>query len=146
MGYELGSFSTKNLHTILKSGKPESKLLVKMVEMYIKHSPVDFGIIRNGGFRTAEEQNKIFTDSNGNDTKCDGYLHKSKHQSGLAVDLVPYVDGKFVWDVKHCSHVAGGFRTFCSMYGVEIVTGADWNGDGNLVDGWDLPHIEIVEF
>lgn len=63
----------------------------------ISISPVDFGILNTGGERTASQQYKIFKEGN---SKCDGYEILSYHQSGNALDTVPYIDGKYTWSNK----------------------------------------------
>ena len=90
MNYKLGKSSLENIkgiHTYLQ-------LIVKRT---IQISNVDFGIIHNGGFRTVEMQQQIYKSGN---SKCDGIYKTSKHQEGLAVDLVPYIDGKYTWNNK----------------------------------------------
>lgn len=88
--YKLGKSSIRNLETT----HPYLQLIVKKA---IGISESDFGIISNGGFRTAEMQNEIFKKGH---SKCDGYIKKSYHQTGKAVDLVPYVNGKYTWNDK----------------------------------------------
>lgn len=56
---------------------------------------LDFGVGPYGGYRTAEVQNQLF---NKKRSKADGYNKKSYHQTGLALDLVPWLDGKFTWE------------------------------------------------
>lgn len=91
MSFKLGKQSLKNIDNI----HPYLKIIVKKT---IEISEIDFGILNTGGMRTAEMQNEIF--KNGN-SKCDGYIKKSYHQSGKAVDLVPYVNGKYTWTNKN---------------------------------------------
>lgn len=91
MSFKLGKQSLKNIDNI----HPYLKIIVKKT---IEISEVDFGILNTGGMRTAEMQNEIF--KNGN-SKCDGFNIKSYHQSGKAVDLVPFVDGKYTWINKN---------------------------------------------
>lgn len=143
----LGSNTLYNLETLLQSGKPESKILVDAVKDFINYSPIDFCIIENGGYRTSEDQQALF---NKGVSKCDGIKNKSKHQSGLAVDLVPYFNGRAVWmddqkERKHAFYLAGAFKAFCKIHFIDITSGADWNDDGILLDGWDPCHFEIKE-
>lgn len=140
MTYTLGKNTTRNLESILQSGDSRSSLLVLAVKEFIKVTPIDFTIIDNGGFRTAETQYELFL---GKNSKCDGKIHKSKHQLGLAVDLVPWVNGKATWEEKHTFYLSGAFMAFCNEKGYPITSGADWNRDGNLKDGWDPCHMEI---
>ncbi len=140
MGYELGKNTKRNLYTILQSGNHLSSVLVKAVEEFIKVTPIDFCIISNGGYRTAEEQKVLFDKGV---SRCDGTTHKSNHQGGLAVDLVPWVDGSMTWEKAHAYYLSGAFIMFCIERGYNVTSGSDWNRDGNLKDGWDPCHMEI---
>ena len=134
-----------NLETLLKSGNPLSKQLVLAVKEFIQYSPIDFGIIKNGGYRTEEDQMKLFN-KNPPVTNCDGHINKSLHQSGLAVDLVPWVDGAYTWDTKHATALSFAFLTFCNIFDFNVISGGDWNGDGNLNESfYDPCHFEIRE-
>ena len=147
MKYTLGENTTKNLESILQSGKPSSALLVRAVKDFINDTPIDFCIIDNGGYRSAEMQNDLFMAGN---SKCDGIVNLSEHQKGLAVDLVPWVNGKATWrdgqgERKHSFYLAGAFLAYCKRLDIPITCGADWNSDGNLNDGWDPCHMQIKE-
>jgi hypothetical protein len=57
------------------------------------------------GLRSAEYQHSLWLQGrNGNPgsivTEDDGYIHLSKHQSGLAVDIVPEKDGELLWNAN----------------------------------------------
>lgn len=148
MSYILGKNTTRNLETLLNSGKASSHILVCAVKEFIKYTPIDFCVLPSGGYRTEEEQLEIFSRKA---SKCDGIIVRSKHQSGLAVDLVPWVDEKATWkdgqgERKHAFYLAGAFLAFCKMKGIPVTSGADWNRDGNLKDGWDPCHMQIEEF
>lgn len=90
MSFKLSKSSLKNIEGI----HPYLQLIVKRT---IELSNVDFGIIHNGGYRTVEMQQEIYKKGN---SKCDGIHKRSKHQEGMAVDLVPYIDGKYTWNDK----------------------------------------------
>jgi len=144
MRYRLGVNTTRNLESILQSGKAESALLVKAVKEFILDTPIDFCIIDNGGYRTAEQQKYLYD----NDTsRCDGYLTESEHQKGLAVDLVPWVNGRPTWDIRESFYLSGAFMCHCKRIGLHVTTGADWNGNGILKedDSWDPCHFQIEE-
>jgi len=145
--FVLGPNTSKNLETLLKSDNSLSKRLYLAVCDFIAYSPIDFIILENGAFRTAPLQHELFMKGV---SKCDGYTHKSEHQKGLAVDLVPWVENKATWkdgqgERKHAFYLAGAFCTFCAIRGLNVTSGADWNRDGNLSDGWDPCHFEIKE-
>ena len=55
-----------------------------------KMDGVDLSIPQLGGLRTADQQNKLFENKL---SRCDGYDLKSYHQSGRAVDVIPYIKG-----------------------------------------------------
>lgn len=140
--YKLGKNTSKNLNTILSSRKKASKILVKAVKDFIKYAPMDFCVIKNGGFRTAKTQLDLF---NRGVSKCDGIVKKSYHQTGLAVDLVPWINGKASWSRENCLFLAGAFLAYCKTKKIPVTSGADWNGDGNLEDGWDPCHFQIKD-
>lgn len=141
--YKLHQSVIDNLETLRKSNNPLSEQLIIAVKKFAEYTPIDFGIIKNGGYRTSKEQNEIFK-SKPHVTNCDGYNNKSYHQSGLAVDLVPWVDGAYTWDEKHTTGLSMAFKTFCNMEGLKIVSGADWDDDGDLNElFYDPCHFEI---
>ena len=142
MNYKLGKNTTKHLESLLRSGREESIDLVFAVKDFIKYTPIDFCVLESGGFRTAEQQNGYFKSGN---SKCDGYQKISEHQKGLAVDLIPWVNGKPSWKKKDCFYLAGAFMCYCEKRNLSITSGADWNRDGNLKDGWDPCHMQIKE-
>jgi len=142
MEYLLGKHTTKNLESILVSGKDASCVLVNAVKDFILFTPIDFCIRDTGGYRSAKLQNRLYLAGN---SKCDGYKKKSYHQSGLAVDLVPWVNKKATWDKTSCFYLAGAFMAFCIQMDLPITSGADWNRDGNLKDGWDPCHFQIKQ-
>jgi len=110
------------------------------VRDFIHVSHLDFTVIKNGGYRTAEEQNELFRKGV---TKCDGYKYKSKHQSGLAIDLVPWVDNKPTWDKSKAYAISKAFFYFCLGRGLLIRCGADWDMKLNFID-WDPYHFEVI--
>lgn len=149
MKYKLGKNTTHNLESILVSGKLASKILVNAVKDFIHDTPIDFCIIENGGYRSEEMQHDLFLAGN---SKCDGIKNKSYHQTGLAVDLVPWVYSKKhkkhipFWGEKETFYLSGAFMAYCKRMKLPITTGADWNSDGNLKkDSWDPCHMQIKD-
>lgn len=111
----------------------------------LKVSPIDFGIPKDGGYRTAERQNEMYLDKD-IATNCDGYKVISKHQSGMAVDVYAYVNGKASWEPHHLAMVAG---VILATNQIMIDTGLSniqltWGGTfgSNDFNGWDKPHFE----
>lgn len=101
--------------------------LKELVKEFINYTPIDFVVNWDGAFRTAEEQNEIFLKGF---SKCDGYVQKSAHQTGMAVDLVPWLNGKTTWDLEHARALGAAFKTFCKMKGFYVVWGGDWYDNG----------------
>ena len=48
---------------------------IGLLELMLMETPIDFGVAWMGGFRTAEQQNKIFREKKGATTK-DGFIKK----------------------------------------------------------------------
>ncbi len=72
--------------------------VVRVVERAIEITEQDFMVF--DGIRTAADQKALF---NRGASQIDGYRKIGKHQKqsdgwGWAVDLVPYINGKVVWD------------------------------------------------
>ena len=66
-------------------------------------------------------------------TNADGVKHKSNHQGGTALDVVPEYDGRPVWPPAHderWAQIAGVFKQY----------GFEWGGDWK--DFPDLPHYQ----
>lgn len=121
----------------------KSERLKFAVKDFINYTPIDFVVIKNGGYRTAEEQNKLFKKVP-KVTNCDGYVYKSAHQSGLAVDLVPWVSGKPTWDLEYAKCLGGAFVAYCNMKNIPIKWGGDWSRDGVFQkDDFDPYHFEV---
>lgn len=147
MNYSLGKNTTKNLESILQSGKNGSTMLVRAVKDFIHDTPIDFCIIENGGYRSREMQHKLFLAGK---SKCDGINNLSKHQIGLAADLVPWVYSEKhkkhipYWGIKETFYLSGAFMAYCKRMKLPITCGADWNGDGNLKESFSDPcHFQI---
>jgi len=110
--------------------------LIKLSDLAIKMTIVDFGHGKTAGFRTAIQQNKLFKD---NKSRADGYNKLSYHQSGRALDFYAYVDGKASWDKGHLAQVAAAFFQAASIKGYKIIWGGLWKSFQ------DYPHIQLVD-
>ena len=129
MTFQLGKNSMKNMEGI-------DDRLIDIVELAITISPIDFGIPSSGGFRTTEDQAKLYTAGK---SKCDGRDNKSYHQTGKAVDVFGYVDGKASWDTLHLTTIATAMLQSASQLGIELQWGGLWKS-------WqDLPHFQVVD-
>jgi len=110
--------------------------LIEITDLAIQLSNIDFGIPSTGGLRATEDQAALFTAGK---SKCDGRTNKSYHQTGLAIDLYAYVDGKASWDHLHLTHIATSMLQASAALGYKLEWGGLWNS-------WqDMPHFELGE-
>ena len=129
MGFQLSNNSMMNLAGV-------DDRLIDIADVAIKLSPIDFGIPSTGGLRTAEDQAKLFEDGV---SKADGVNNKSYHQTGKALDVYAYVDGKASWDKLHLATIAAAMLQASSQLGYELKWGGLWKS-------WqDYPHFEIKD-
>ena len=125
--FKLGKNSLNNLVGV-------DERLIDIAEVAIKLSNIDFGIPSTGGLRTEEVQAKLFADGV---SKADGVNSRSYHQSGKALDVYAYVDGKASWDKLHLSLIAAAMLQASAQLGYELKWGGLWKS-------WqDYPHFEI---
>ena len=127
MTFKLGANSINNMSGI-------DERLISIAELAITLTNIDFGIPSTGGLRSTEDQAKLFTSGV---SKADGRTNKSYHQTGKAVDVYAYVDGKASWDKLHLSLIAAAMLQASSQLGFELKWGGLWKS-------WqDYPHFEI---
>jgi peptidoglycan L-alanyl-D-glutamate endopeptidase CwlK len=99
--------------------------LVRVCHLALTYSPVDFGI--TCGLRTQAEQNQLRIQGK-------SLVKRSRHQDGMAVDIVCYVDGKVSWDLEHYKLAAQAFALAARELGVTIRWGAAWTTTLNETD------------
>ena len=127
MGFELGKNSINNMAGI-------DDRLIDIAELAITLSPIDFGIPSSGGLRSIEDQAALYTSGK---SKCDGRTNKSYHQTGKAIDVYGYVDGKASWDTLHLTTIATAMLQSSAQLGYELKWGGLWKS-------WqDMPHFEL---
>ncbi len=119
MPYKLGSRSRAEL----KGVHPD---LVKVVERAIEITEQDFIVF--DGLRTAADQNALYRRGA---SQRDGYRRKSEHQVqasgyGQAVDLVPWINGKPVWDWDAIYLIADAMVQAAKELGVRLRWGGCW--------------------
>jgi len=125
--------------TSLKRMEGLDEKLIETLNLAIKETKVDFSIAE--GLRTAERQNELFKKGL---SELDGYKKKSAHQSGLAVDIVPYVPekGGALWELKgneaEWLEVGRAILRSARLLGVNL----EWGLTYNIGNGYDLPHFE----
>jgi peptidoglycan L-alanyl-D-glutamate endopeptidase CwlK len=129
--YKLGKLSRKNLIGV-------NPLLVQMTERAIELTTQDFGIIVGGGLRSAELQYQYFLAGN---SKVDGYKIIGTHQTGMAVDLIPWNGKRYVWAYEenfndiHTAVIQAWNEMNIKEY--KLIWGGDWKSFP------DTPHYEL---
>ena len=128
MSYKLSKTSYERLNGV-------DAILIAILTEAIKDSPFDFGIPREGGLRTAEEQNELYKKGR---SKLDGYKKESYHQTGKAFDIYAYVDNKASWNKEHLTAIAQHIlKVAKEQFDVKLTWGGKWK---SFVD---LPHFQI---
>ena len=129
--FVLGKTSVEELSKI-------NPILKQLANMAISRSEVDFGILKLGGIRTAAEQHELFLAGR---SKVDGLVKPTTHQTGMAVDLVPYINGKYTWEDHEAFHLINKavLESWKEMDVTEykLVWGGDWK------TFLDMPHYEL---
>lgn len=126
-------FSQRSL-TALKGVNP---LLVDVVHKALTLSKVDFVVIE--GLRTRERQLQLKAQGN-------SQTLNSRHITGHAVDLVPWVNGGIPWDDRKAFEaIRNAMFTAAAQLDVAIRWGGDWNDNGRSDDErfYDGPHFEL---
>ena len=129
-------FSNKSLKK-LRTVHPDLQTLFQVVVKY-------FDCTVTSGLRTREEQEALYAQGRtkpGNIvTNADGVIHKSNHQGGNAVDVVPYPE---MWSDKKKLREFGGFvlgiAAILKDQGV-IDIDVEWGGHWRFLD---LPHFQV---
>lgn len=111
MTFRLGAKSEDNLIGV-------DERLVRCVRRAIVVTTVDFGVFE--GLRDVERQRKLVADGVSR-------TMNSKHLTGHAVDLVPYIGGRLQWQMPACIQVAIAMREAATAFGVTLTWGACWD-------------------
>jgi hypothetical protein len=125
--FSFGTTSNSRLNTV-------NPLLQRVFRRAIQLSPIDFGIPTDGGLRTAQRQHELFVLKK---SMCDGYIKKSYHQSGNALDVYAYVDGKASWEKEHLAIIAAAVLQAAVELGIKVEWGGLWT---KFVD---MPHFQL---
>lgn len=112
---------------------------LEIINLALTITLIDFGIPNDGGLRSLERQQAMYADINIK-TNCDGYINRSKHQDGLALDFYAYVDGKASWKIEYLAHIAAALLQAASILGYPVRWGGFFKPDG-----WDKPHLELID-
>lgn len=123
--FSLGSRSLKNLEGV----HPD---LVKVVKRAIEITKQDFTVIE--GLRSLSRQKELVA-------KGASQTMNSRHLTGHAVDIVPWVDGTISWDWKFYSEINSAIMTAAGELKVPVEWGGNWK---TFRDGphYQLPHTQ----
>jgi len=119
--YKLGTRSKSSLIGV----HPD---LVKVVERAIKITKQDFTVIE--GMRTKERQIQLVR-------KGASKTMNSRHLTGHAVDIVPWVNGAISWDWKYYYAIADAMDQAAKELGVDLEWGGRWRSFP------DAPHHQL---
>ena len=108
--------------------------LIRVCHLALKRSPIDFGI--TCGLRTQAEQNQLRAQGKSK-------VKHSRHQDGMAVDIVCYKDGKVSWELDDYLIVAQAFAKAARELDVTIRWGGAWNTTLNQKDA-SVAHKDYV--
>tara|TARA_R110000782_G_scaffold259790_1_gene350521 strand:+ start:47 stop:439 length:393 start_codon:yes stop_codon:yes gene_type:complete len=112
--------------------------LINVVELAITLTNIDFGVPSTGGYRSEDQQAKLFTSGK---SMADGRTHKSYHQTGKAVDLfaIDPETGKGSWDELHLSLCATAMLQAAAELNIPLKWG------GLFRSFTDMPHFELTD-
>jgi peptidoglycan L-alanyl-D-glutamate endopeptidase CwlK len=120
--FVLGKRSLKNLEGV----HPD---LVSVVKLAIKLTPIDFTVIE--GVRSKERQAALFKSGA-------SMTMNSRHITGHAVDIAPWVDGKVSWDWDHYYPLAAAVFQAASETNIPVEWGGHWRSFPDAAH-WQLP-------
>ena len=129
MSFQFSNASANRLQTV-------DPRLQAIANYALEITKVDFGIPSNGGLRTAEEQNALY---HGGKSQLDGYKKKSFHQTGKALDVYAFVNGRASWEKEHLSMVAAAMLQAASELGYKLTWGGLWRNFE------DYPHFQLED-
>jgi len=124
-------FGEKSLSE-LKGVHPE---LVAVVNRALELTVQDFSV--HDGLRTVEEQKKMV--ASGASKTMD-----SRHLTGHAVDLVPYINGKLRWEWVPIYRIADAVRIAAIELGTPIRWGGAW--DITFTENPDSPEDLVIDY
>lgn len=103
--------------------------LVAVTRRALILTEVDFAVIE--GLRTLRRQRELVA-------KGASTTMNSRHLTGHAVDIAPYIDGSIRWDWPPFYKLAAAMKSAADELGVPIEWGGDWK---SFPDGphWQLP-------
>ena len=120
---DLYAFSARSEHR-MQGLHPD---LVRVVRRALELTPVDFAVVE--GVRTKKKQAELVKAGA-------SWTMNSRHLTGHAVDLAPYIGGTIRWDWPPFRVMAQAMQKAAEELAVPIT----WGGDWKVRDG---PHFEL---
>ena len=121
-------------------------ILITILKDAITDSPYDFGIPRDGGFRTYQRQAELYARGRTTEqliekgiTNVEGRPDKSRitwtlksyHMTGNAFDIYAYIEGTPSWSMEYLEPIARHLIKIAAKHGVILNWGQDlWKKDG----------------
>ncbi|WP_147127823.1 M15 family metallopeptidase [Shimia ponticola] len=121
MGFKLSRRSLSRLNGV----HPD---IVAVIRLAIQNTPIDFAVIE--GLRSLDRQKQLVA-SGASQTM------NSRHLTGHAVDIAPFVDGQISWHWPHYHQLAPAIKEAAQELGVSLEWGGDWR---SFKDG---PHWQL---
>lgn len=119
------------------------KVLFRAIRiMSRKKDGIDLTIPWMGGKRKADEQNALFLKGV---SKCDGFEKLSNHQSGLAIDVIPYIKGVNFYEMPSIEQDFLFYKVASVMLEAAAIEGVKMSWGGNWSSWRDCPHYEIKD-
>lgn len=122
MSFKFGEKSLRELEGV-------NPRLVAVVHRALELSEQDFAV--HDGLRTREEQAKLLEAGA-------TWTLDSKHLTGEAVDLVPYINGKLRWEWEPIYTIAKAVRQAAKEINVKLCWGGAWDIH-NFTNSLDTP-------
>jgi peptidoglycan LD-endopeptidase CwlK len=122
LNYSLGEASNREVRTVLEP-------LQRVVRVAITLTDVDFSVVE--GIRSEEQQRK-------NIKEGVSWTMDSKHLTGQAVDIYPWVHNQTSHDPEHYKRVAKAMFTAAQQLKIEIEWGGFWKDAREDCPHWEL--------
>ena len=102
--------------------------IVAVIRLAIQKTEIDFTVLE--GLRSIDRQRELFAQGASK-------TMNSRHLTGHAVDIAPFVDGDVSWHWPHYDKLAPAIKSAASELGVNLEWGGDWQ---SFKDG---PHWQL---
>jgi peptidoglycan LD-endopeptidase CwlK len=109
--------------------------LVAVCHRALELSRIDFGVY--DGLRTPDEQRLLVQ------TGVSQTLN-SKHLTGQAVDLVPFIGGRFRWEWKPIFEIAAAVRLAAVEQDIRIIWGGSWTELTNTTESPESMYLNYI--